>query len=176
MNHALQQHVLHQACHRYRNLAKASAVMSIKVPHSADSSLPSPLQRWSDVFSATRLPHVYYMKGTRGLCSRSHCRCESHRFWRETVRFLQTEKIREVREGADSPINATTYEYTFRYLDGGFETVGGNHWGGRHGAFVRGISALRFLCYGLGLRPPRRLRNEPQVPTLADLRSLLIRE
>lgn len=134
---------------------------------------PKEIRKWTKVFGATRTKGVYSMKGTRARCSRAIAGCEGHSDWLRSARMLEAAGVAEDRSGSGSPVNATTYEYTYVFLGGKFTTVGGDYWGGKHGAYVEGIKTLRFLCYRLNLTQPRRTKGEVNIPTLEELQQEL---
>lgn len=137
---------------------------------------PREIRKWTEVFGTTRAVGVYSMKRTRALCSQTICGCEEHVDWRRTVHLLKAAGVPEERSSSGSPVNATEYEYSYSFLGGKFTTVGGDYWGGKHGAYVDGIRTLRYICYGLNLTQPRKTAGETSIPTLADLRQELARE
>jgi hypothetical protein len=56
------------------------------------------------------------------------------------------------------------FEYAYRFEDGGFEIYGGNYFfhdgPPGHGAFVLGFKAFRWLLNQVGIKQPRRFKNE----------------
>jgi hypothetical protein len=64
--------------------------------------------------------------------------------------------------GADSPMNVANFEYEYHFDDGGFAIYSGNYFFGTpgQGAFVLGFKAFRWLLGQLGVKQPRRFKNE----------------
>jgi hypothetical protein len=83
--------------------------------------------------------------------------------------LLQTAGVPEERSVSGFPANVSEYEYTFSFLGGKCTTVGGDYFGGQHGAYVEGIRSLRYICYGLNLTQPRRIKGESTIPSLSEL-------
>ena len=138
--------------------------------------VPTEKRKWTEVFGTTRIAGVYSMKRTRARCSRAICGCEGHADWLRTAHLLRAAGVPEESSSSGSPANASEYEYTYSFLGGKFTTVGGDYWGGKHGAYVEGIRSLRYICYGLNLTQPRKTAGETSIPSLADLLQELARE
>jgi hypothetical protein len=72
--------------------------------------------------------------------------------------------------GEDSPLNISSFEYLYFFPDsrediieeGYLRIYCGNYFYGtpRHGAFVEGFAAFRWLLSQLGIDQPRRFKNE----------------
>lgn len=64
--------------------------------------------------------------------------------------------------GKDSPMNVSSFRYIYAFENGGFGIYSGNylfHPPGQ-GAFVVGFKAFRWLLNQLGIKQPRRFKNE----------------
>jgi hypothetical protein len=59
-------------------------------------------------------------------------------------------------------MNVRNTEYLYYFEDGGFEIYSGDYFFGppAHGAFVLGFKAFRWLLNQLGIKEPRRFKNE----------------
>jgi hypothetical protein len=80
----------------------------------------------------------------------------------QIIKLLKTLGIKRYVSGADSPMNVRNTEYVYYFEDGGFEIYSGNYFFGppAHGAFVVGFKAFRWLLNQLGIKQPRRFKNE----------------
>jgi hypothetical protein len=67
------------------------------------------------------------------------------------------------------PANASSYENSAAFLDGGVMSKAGDYFVGLHGAWIIGREALRFLCFELGLKPPRWSRSARAAPSHREL-------
>ncbi len=80
------------------------------------------------------------------------------------IKLLKSIGIKCHVSGADSPMNVADYEYIYHFEDGGFEIYSGNYFFHSgppgHGAFVVGFRAFRWLLNQLGIKQPRRFKNE----------------
>jgi hypothetical protein len=112
---------------------------------------------------------LFFLGSSGFYCSGPDFRCDELAEWQEIDLFLRGVGIQKRCFESSSPGNATKYNVIFDFLDGGFETLGGDYFCGPKGAYVIGIKALRFLCFGLGLTQPRRLKSEAAVPLMRDL-------
>jgi hypothetical protein len=112
---------------------------------------------------------LFFLGSSGFYCSGLYLRCDELPEWREIDLFLRAVGIRKRCFESSSPGNATKYSVFFDFLDGGFETHAGDYFFGPKGAYVVGIKALRFLCFGLGLTQPRRFKGEVSVPSRKDL-------
>ncbi len=74
--------------------------------------------------------------------------------------------------GSSSPANASDHNLRLWFLDGGVRIYSGNYIPGKHGVYVMGFLALRFLVWHLGLKQPRRFKGEEWVPTAQELEGL----
>ena len=121
---------------------------------------------WS---KSTFVKDLFVLRYSRLYCSGLDCPFDGLSEWREIDLFLQDFGIEQRCFESSSPGNATEYTVVYDFLDGGFETVGGNYICGPKGAYIVGIKALRFLCFGLGLTQPRWFKGEASVPSSKDL-------
>src|SRR5215469_10637182 len=80
------------------------------------------------------------------------------------IELLKSIGIKCHVSGANSPMNVADYEYVYHFEDGEFEIYSGNYFFDweppGHGAFVVGFKAFRWLLNQLGIRQPRRFKNE----------------
>jgi hypothetical protein len=78
------------------------------------------------------------------------------------IELLKSIGIKRHVSGADSPMNVMNFEYVYRFEDGGFEIYGGNYLfcPPGQGAFVLGFKAFRWLLNQVGIKQPRRFKNE----------------
>jgi hypothetical protein len=80
------------------------------------------------------------------------------------IELLKSIGIKCHVSGADSPMNVRDTEYVYQFEDGGFEIYSGNYFFHSgppgHGAFVVGFKPFRWLLGQLGIKQPRRFKNE----------------
>jgi hypothetical protein len=110
---------------------------------------------WSTVFSRSSVgSDTYFVKGTQ----ESHIGLRS--FGLEHDVFVRILKICEAHRLAKrvrfdgGPGSGCTEEMYFAFLDGGIVSRASDFFWGRHGAWVFGKNAFRFLCFELGVAPP----------------------
>ena len=62
----------------------------------------------------------------------------------------------------DSPMNVSSYRYSYRFEDGGLEIYAGNYFFGSpgHGAFIVGFKAFRWLLDQLGIKQPPKFKKK----------------
>jgi hypothetical protein len=79
------------------------------------------------------------------------------------IELLQQRGIKRRVSAQDSSLNVSSFEYVYHFEDGGLEIYAGNYFFGSpgHGAFVVGFEAFRWLLDQLGIKQPRRFKNEP---------------
>lgn len=136
--------------------------------------------RWADNFSRSRLGEdVFFVKGTRS----THYKESPQTRWEGLLA-----RIASLCGGLDipvshsvvrTPVNPTSYETCFAFLDGGVVSIGGNFSHGHHGTWVTGIRAMRWLCYELGIQllPRDRPASLEEHNALRDaLRAQLLHE
>ena len=78
------------------------------------------------------------------------------------IKLLQEHNIDCCVSGSDSPMNVSSFKYFYDFEDGGLEIYSGNylfHAPGQ-GAFLVGFKAFRWLLDQLGIKQPRRFKNE----------------
>jgi hypothetical protein len=109
---------------------------------------PNPARKWTEVFRPTREKQHFLLKGSRRLCCHASCFCEENPDWLHTVRALKEAGVVEDSSETSSPINATSYVFTYSFLGGKFTTVGGNYWG------------LHGIVWVATVIEPRKPRNE----------------
>ena len=78
------------------------------------------------------------------------------------IKLLEKNGIKCDVSISDSPLNVSSFEYMYEFEDGGLEVYSGNYFFGPpgHGAFVVGFKALRWLLDPLGIKQPRKFKNE----------------
>ena len=92
----------------------------------------------------------------------------------QIMKILEKNGIKRNSSGSYNPASSvSTYEWVYNFQDGGFEIYSGNylfHPPGQ-GAFIVGFKAFRWLLDQLGIKQPRRFKNETAAQfTLAQLR------
>jgi hypothetical protein len=78
------------------------------------------------------------------------------------IKLLRDHDIDCYVSGTDSPMNVSSFQYSYDFEDGGLEIYSGNylfHPPGQ-GAFIVGFKAFRWLLDQLGIKQPRRFKNE----------------
>jgi hypothetical protein len=86
---------------------------------------------------------------------------EGTQSWVGSSSFLRHwHKVPRLRSG--QPYERRGLRYIYHFEDGGFEIYSGNYFFGPpgHGAFVVGFKAFRWLLNQLGIKQPRRFKNE----------------
>jgi hypothetical protein len=85
-----------------------------------------------------------------------------HEWLDRIIKLLEKNGIKCRVSGSDSPLNVSSFEYRYDFEDGGLEVYSGNYFYGppAHGAFVVGFNAFRWLLDQLGIKQPRRFKNE----------------
>jgi hypothetical protein len=130
-----------------------------------------PLKQWQIIFSHSSLANeAYFVRGSRSLFQNFYG--PSRYGTLDWNRLLQTCRRLELpchETESDSPVNATEVRRHFPFLDGGFFSREGNCFYGLKGSWVFGRKALRFVCYELRIRQPKRSRGEPPIPTYEEL-------
>jgi hypothetical protein len=78
------------------------------------------------------------------------------------MKILEKKGIKRNASGSYSPVGVSTYEWVYNFQDGGFRIYARNYFFGLHGqgAFVVGFKAFRWLLDQLGIKQPRRFKNE----------------
>jgi hypothetical protein len=78
------------------------------------------------------------------------------------IKLLRDHDIDCYVSSTDSPMNVSSFRYSYDFEDGGLEIYSGNylfHPPGQ-GAFIVGFKAFRWLLDQLGIKQPRRFKNE----------------
>ena len=70
---------------------------------------------------------------------------------------------------------SSSYSHS-NFLDGGWQATAGYGFGSVSGQWVVGFHAFRFVCGRMGLRGPRHLKGESEVPEHAQLEADFHRE
>lgn len=133
---------------------------------------------WGDVFARSTLGRdIAFIRGTH----RSHAGFHSYKTSKEHEHFSALLEICQrygmVRTSfsTGSPANASTYEDYAAFLDGGLMSKAGSYLAGLHGAWIVGRTALRFLCFELGLAQPRWPTASAPAPSHDELiRAILV--
>jgi hypothetical protein len=132
--------------------------------------------KWSDLFGRTTdsddgMPR-FSLKGTKSYLYDYDGYSRGHDELDRIIKLLKRNCIECDVSGADSPMNVSNFEYIYRFEDGGFEIYAGNYFCGPpgHGAFVVGFKAFRWLLGQLGVKQPRRFKNEisPELTVTTD--------
>ena len=89
--------------------------------------------------------------------------------WKRLLQACRRMELPYEETESDSPVNAVAIYRTFPFLDGGFISREGNYFHGLKGAWVLGRKALRFVCYEIGVKQPRRFPDESVVPEYRHL-------
>ena len=112
--------------------------------------------KWTDVFVRSRRYFRTY-------------NVNDMRHWLDVVAQVQFLGLPtyEYSSGGSPAGHAEGIEYYFALLDGGLACH--DFWGLRNGCQVMGYNCVRYFCYQLGLKQPRRLRDEKYIPTLESL-------
>ena len=123
-------------------------------------------KKWSDLFCRTadrkdRTPR-FSLKGAKAYLYEYDGYSGGHAELDRIIKLLKSIGLKCHVSGADSPMNVADYKYIYRFEDGGFEIYSGNYFFGPpgHGAFVVGFKAFRWLFGQLGVKQPRRFKNE----------------
>jgi hypothetical protein len=125
--------------------------------------------KWNDLFCRTTdredgTPR-FSLKGAKGYLYEYEGYSGGHEELDRIIKLLKSKCIRCDVSGADSPMNVANFEYEYHFDDGGFAIYSGNYLFGTpgHGAFVLGFKAFRWLLGQLGIKQPRRFKNEVTV-------------
>jgi hypothetical protein len=128
--------------------------------------LNSPCHKWNDLFGRTNdrddgTPR-FSLKGAKAYLYEYDGYSGGHEELDRIIDLLKSNGIKCDVSGADSPMNVANFEYEYRFDDGGFAIYSGNYLFGTpgHGAFVFGFEAFRWLLGQLGVKQPRRFKNE----------------
>jgi hypothetical protein len=126
----------------------------------------SALNKWSDLFCRTKdredgTPR-FSLKRAKSYLYEYDGYSGGHEELDRIIKLLKENRIKCDVSGSDSPLNVSSFEYTYHFADGGFEIYSGNYFFGPsgHGAFVIGFKAFRWLLGQLGVKQPRRFKNE----------------
>jgi hypothetical protein len=124
--------------------------------------------RWTDLFCRTTdredgKPR-FSLKGAKAYLYDYDGYSGGHEESDSIIELFKRHGIKCQVSGADSPMNVANFEYVYRFEDGGFEIYSGNYFFHSgppgHGAFVVGFKAFRWLLNQLGIKQPRRFKNE----------------
>lgn len=124
---------------------------------------------WTDFFSSSRgTKCTYFVKGS-GVLDESR----PHEVWLAILALARRVANEKSELSSYNPgSGVTSIERRFDFLDGGFESYEGNYTTGRRGAWIMGVSCLRFICFHLGIGPPKRtLKGEISIPSEGEIRS-----
>jgi hypothetical protein len=124
------------------------------------------LNKWNDLFCRTTdrkngTPR-FSLKGAKAYLYEYDGYSGGHEELDRIIELLKSNGIECDVSGADSPMNVANYEYEYHFDDGGFAIYSGNYFFGTpgQGAFVFGFKAFRWLLSQLGVKQPRRFKNE----------------
>src|SRR5262249_48943597 len=79
----------------------------------------------------------------------------------EIIAILKSNEIRGHTYGSDSALNVSSYETSYDFEDGGLFIYSGNaFFDSKHGAYIFGFRALRWIIDKLHLPQPRRFKGE----------------
>ena len=127
--------------------------------------------RFGDVFAPSKIaPRSFFVRGSKTLFR--HYENSRDNYPVHWLRLIQTCRRLELpftEEESGSPVNATAINRTFPFLDGGLISREGNYFCGLKGTWIIGIRAVRFACYEIGVKQPRRFRGEAKVPSHQEL-------
>jgi hypothetical protein len=124
-------------------------------------------KKWSDIFCrvANRDDGTprFSLIGAKGYLYSGLGYLGGHEKLDRIIKILDKKGIKCYGSESSSPsLNVASFEYMYDFEDGGLEIYSGNHFCGPpgHGAFVVGFDAFRWLLNQLGIRQPRRFKNE----------------
>ena len=122
--------------------------------------------KWNDVFRRVTdredgTPR-FSLKGAKSYLYEYDGYSGGHAELDRIIKLLKSIGIKRHVSATDSPMNVASYEYVYYFEDGGFEIYSGNYFyeSPGHGAFVVGFKAFRWLLNQLGIKQPRRFKNE----------------
>jgi hypothetical protein len=122
--------------------------------------------KWSDLFCRTidcedGTPR-FSLKGAKAYLYEYDGYSGGHEELNRIIKLLKQNCVKCDVFGSDSPLSVSSFEYIYHFADGGFEIYSGNYFFGPpgHGAFVIGFKAFRWLLDQLGVKQPRRFKNE----------------
>jgi hypothetical protein len=125
--------------------------------------------KWNDLFGRTTdrkngTPR-FSLKGAKSYLYEYDGYSGGHPELDRIIELLKSNCVRCDLSGADSPMNVANFEYEYHFDDGGFVIYSGNYFFGTpgQGAFVLGFKAFRWLLGQLGIKQPRRFKNESTV-------------
>ncbi len=124
--------------------------------------------KWNDLFCRTTKSEDgtprFSLKGAKAYLYEYCGYSGGHEELDRIIELLKRHGIKRRVSGADSPMIVADFEYVYHFEDGGFEIYGGNYFFHSgppgHGAFVLGFKAFRWLLNELGIKQPRRFKNE----------------
>jgi hypothetical protein len=138
------------------------------IPKSNNMSDNTDSKKWTDLFcrAADREDGTprFSLKGAKSYLYEYAGYPGGHAELDGIIELLKSIGIKCHVSGADSPMNVRDTEYIYHFEDGGFEIYSGNYFFDYeppgHGAFVVGFKAFRWLLNQLGIKQPRRFKNE----------------
>jgi hypothetical protein len=130
------------------------------------SNLNTP-DKWTDLFCrvADRDANTprFSLIGSKGYLYGFDGYFGGHEELDQIMKILEKNGIKRNSSGSYNPASSvSTYEWVYNYEDGGLEIYSGNylfHPPGQ-GAFIVGFEAFRWLLDQLGIKQPRRFKNE----------------
>ena len=138
--------------------------------------------QWSEVFC--RVANLddgtprFSIKGAKGFLFEYDGYSGGHQELDQTIELLKKHGQTCHVSGNDSSLNVSSFEYLYFFPDsredvceeGCLRIYCGNYFFGPpgHGAFVEGFTAFRWLLDQLGIKQPRRFKNEPAAELISE--------
>jgi hypothetical protein len=123
-------------------------------------------RKWSDSFSRSAddevgNPRFSIKGGSRYLFYDYDGYPGGHQILDRIIELLKSYGIRRYTFESDSPANVSTHETKYDFADGGLRIYSGNaFFDSKHGAYISGFRALRWIIHKLHLPQPRRFKRE----------------
>jgi hypothetical protein len=124
-------------------------------------------RKWSDLFSRLAnaedgTPRFSIRGGEKYLFYEYDGYSGGHAILDKIIGILEPAGIDSSTTGSDSAFNVSSYETDYDFLDGGLRINSGNAFfdSPKHGAYVFGFRALRWIIDKLHLPQPRRFKRE----------------
>lgn len=104
----------------------------------------------------------FYVKGSAGWFSAYDGYFGGHDFVDEILFLSDVHGFSRHARFMDSPMNISSFEIEYRFLDGGIRIYGSNGFftDAPRGAYLFGFKVLRWILAQLSLKQPRRLKGE----------------
>jgi hypothetical protein len=123
-------------------------------------------RRWSDLFSRLAdagkdIPRFSIRGGPKYLFYDYDGYSGGHEILDRIIGLLQSYGVDPYTTESDSPSNVSAYETYYDFEDGGLRIYSGNaFFDSKHGAYILGFRALRWITDKLDLPQPRRFKCE----------------